>query len=151
VAEVFLNHNQAMQLKIKKLHPDAKIPSYAHPGDAGMDLYALERMEIAPGQRVQIRTGIATEFPTGYVGLFWDKSGLSHKHGLKTLGGVLDAGYRGELMVGMVNLSSETYILEKHHKVCQMLLQPVIFPEVIEADELSDSARGQGGFGSSGK
>ncbi len=140
-----------MQLKIKKLHPDAKIPSYAHEGDAGMDLYALERVEIAPMQRVQVRTGIATEFPSGYVGLFWDKSGLSHKHGLKTLGGVLDAGYRGELLVGVVNLSNETYVLEKHHKVCQMLLQPVIFPEVAETTELSDSARGEGGFGSTGK
>jgi dUTP pyrophosphatase len=139
------------ELKIKKLHPDAKIPSYAHPGDAGMDIYALERVEIAPGQRVQVRTGIATEFPHGYVGLFWDKSGLSHKHGLKTLGGVLDAGYRGELLVGMVNLSRETYLLEKHHKVAQMLMQPVIFPKVVETEELSGTDRGEGGFGSTGK
>ncbi len=140
-----------MQLKIKKLNPDAKIPSYAHEGDAGMDLYALERVEIAPMQRVQVRTGIATEFPSDCVGLFWDKSGLSHKHGLKTLGGVLDASYRGEILVGMINLSNETYILERHHKVCQMVMQPLIVPEVVETNELSDSSRGEGGFGSTGK
>jgi dUTP pyrophosphatase len=140
-----------IELKIKRLHPDAKIPSYAYGDDAGMDLYALERMEIKPGERVQVRTGLATEFPHGYVGLFWDKSGLSHKQGLKTLGGVLDAGYRGELLIGLVNLSKETYVIEKHHKVCQMLIQPVIHPVINVVDELSESDRGTGGIGSTGK
>lgn len=140
-----------LKIKIKKLDPEAKIPSYAHPGDAGMDLYALERVEILPGERVKIRTGIATEFPDGYVGLWWDKSGLSNNHGLKILGGVLDCGYRGELLVGLVNLSKETYIVEKHDKVTQMLIQKVECPQVEEVSELSDSSRGAGGFGSTGR
>jgi dUTP pyrophosphatase len=141
----------SLTLKIKKLHPDAKIPSYAHPGDAGMDLYSLEKVEIKPGERLKIRTGIATELPDGYAGLWWDKSGLSNNYGLKVLGGVLDAGYRGELLVGLINLSKETYVVEKHHKVTQMLIQKVEHPEIIEVEELSDSSRGAGGFGSTGK
>lgn len=140
-----------MKIKIKKLDPEAKLPSYAHPGDAGLDLYALERVEIKPGERVKIRTGLAMELPEGYAGLWWDKSGLSNNHGLKILGGVLDAGYRGELLVGLINLSRETYVVEKHHKVTQMLVQKVERAELEEVMELNDSARGIGGFGSTGK
>jgi dUTP pyrophosphatase len=140
-----------MKIKVKKLDPEAKLPAYAMPGDAGMDLFSLADTIISPGERVQVRTGIAFELPHGTVGLVWDKSGLSHKHGLKTLGGVLDAGYRGELLVGVVNLSSEPYKLEKGHKVAQMLVQEVAQPELVEASELSASERGEGGFGSTGK
>lgn len=140
-----------LKIKIKKLDPEARLPSYAHPGDAGMDLYALERVEIKPGERVKIKTGIAVELPEGYAGLWWDKSGLSNNHGLKILGGVLDAGYRGELLVGLVNLSRETYVVEKHDKVTQMLVQKVERVEIEEVGELSDTSRGTGGFGSTGK
>ncbi len=140
-----------LKLKIKKLHSDAKVPSYAHPGDAGMDLYALERTEIKPGERVQVKTGVAMEFPHGYVALIWDKSGLSQKHGLKTLGGVIDACYRGECLIGLINLSNETYVFEKHHKICQMLMQEIIQPDIEIVDELSETERGSGGRGSTGK
>jgi dUTP pyrophosphatase len=140
-----------MEIKVKKLDPEAKLPVYAMPGDAGMDLFSLADITIAPGERVQVRTGIALELPSGTVGLVWDKSGLSHKHGLKTLGGVLDAGYRGELLVGVVNLSGEPYKLEKGHKVAQMLIQEVAQPELVEVSELAASERGEGGFGSTGK
>jgi len=140
-----------MQLKIKKLNSEAIVPHYAHPDDAGFDLFSTEMREIAPMSRVQIPTGIALEIPTGYVGLVWDKSGLSHKNGLKTLGGVIDAGYRGEVKVGIINLSAETYLLEKGHKVAQMIIQKKETCEIIEVDELSDTARGEGGFGSTGK
>lgn len=140
-----------MKVKIKKLDPEAKLPSYAHSGDAGMDLYSLEKVEIGPGERVKIKTGIAIELPEGYVGLWWDKSGLSNNHGLKILGGVLDCGYRGELLVGLINLSKQTYAIEKHDKVTQMLIQKVEHPEIEEVEELSDSSRGTGGFGSTGR
>jgi dUTP pyrophosphatase len=140
-----------IELKIKRVHSDAKIPSYAHEGDAGMDIFAIERVEIKPGERLQLRTGLSLQFPNGYVALLWDKSGLSHKYGLKLLGCVIDAGYRGEMHVGIMNLGKETYIFEKGHKLCQMLIQPVIHPVINVVEELDQSERGTGGFGSSGK
>lgn len=140
-----------MILKVKKLTPDAILPSYAHVGDAGMDMYANETVTIQPGQAVKIKTGVAMEIPNGYVGLMWDKSGLSTNHKLKSLGGVIDSGYRGESLLGIINLGTEPYTLEKGHKVVQMLIQKVEHPEVIEVDELSDTSRGAGGFGSTGK
>lgn len=141
-----------MKIKIKKLSEDAKTPSYAHFDDAGMDLYAVADILIKVGERVQVPTGLAMELPVGYVGLIWDKSGLSHKHGLKTLGGVLDSGYRGEILVGMINLGKEEYRLEKGHKVAQMIIQEKINAEFEEVDELDDSSeRGVGGIGSTGK
>jgi len=142
----------SMQLKIKKLHPDAIVPTYAHEGDAGMDLYCVEEIKVpANGGRASIKTGLAFEIPHGYVGLIWEKSGLSHKHGLKTFGGVIDAGYRGELTISLINLSPDDYLFEKSHKIAQMLIQPIIIPEIIEADSLSETSRGEGGFGSTGK
>jgi dUTP pyrophosphatase len=86
-----------MQLKFKKLHPDAKIPSYAYVGDAGLDLYIPEDFLFKQGDRKSIPLGIAIEIPEGYVGILFDKSGLSHKHGLKSYGGIIDSGYRGEI------------------------------------------------------
>ena len=140
-----------MKLLIKKVHTDATVPHYAHPGDAAFDLFTPEKIEIKPGERVQVPTGIAMEIPVGCAGLIWDKSGLSHKNGLKTLGGVIDAGYRGEVKVGMINLANETYVFEKGHKVAQMIIQKIESPDIEEVTELSDSSRGTGGFGSTGK
>lgn len=140
-----------MLLKIKKLRADAKIPSYAHHGDAGFDLFAVEEAVIPRGERVLVGTGIALEIPDGFVGLIWDKSGLATAHGLKTLGGVIDAGYRGEIKVGIINLSAEDYTIGTGHKVAQMLIQKVERATIEEAPELSDAPRGEGGFGSTGK
>ncbi|MGB2580564.1 MAG: dUTP diphosphatase [Minisyncoccia bacterium] len=140
-----------MEIKVKKLHKDAKIPTYAHHGDAGFDLYAIESVSIPIGARVLVGTGIAIEIPDGYVGLIWDKSGLSMVHGLKNLGGVIDAGYRGEIKAGVVNLSDEDYTITAGHKVAQMLIQKVERADIKEATELSDTSRGHGGFGSTGK
>lgn len=140
-----------MKLKIKKLHPNAKLPSYAHPGDAGMDFFVLEKTIIKPGEHVGVKTGISMEIPEGYVGLLWDKSGLSIRHGLKLLGGVIDAGYRGEILAGIINLGKEEYIFEPGHKVIQMVIQKVERPDLIEASELSETSRGHGGLGSTGK
>ncbi len=143
--------NTCMKLRIKKIHPDARIPAFAHPGDAGMDLYVPERVTLSPGQRKSIGLGIALEIPDGYVGLLWDKSSLSHKYGVKSFGGVVDAGYRGEIHAGVINLSKETYIFEKGHKIIQLLIQKVERPIVEEAETLSETVRGENGFGSSGK
>lgn len=140
-----------IKLKIKKLHTEAKVPHYAHPHDAGMDLFALEQAVIAPGARALVGTGIALEIPEGYVGLVWDKSGLSNSHGLKTLGGVIDAGYRGEIKVGLVNLGTEEYVVGTGHKIAQLLIQKIEHANIIAVEELSDTVRGEGGFGSTGK
>lgn len=140
-----------MQLKIKKLHPDAKLPTYAHATDAGMDLYAVADTVILARQRVRVSTGIAMAIPDGYVGLVWDKSGISYKSGLKVIGGVADAGYRGEIFIGIMNTTDEDYIFQKGDKVAQMLIQKVEHPELVEVDELDDTLRGTGAFGSTGK
>ncbi len=141
-----------MLVRVKKLDAEAKLPAYAHAGDAGMDFFANEKVTVNPGQIGRVPTGVAIEIPEGYVGLFWDKSGLSMTHGIKVLGGVIDAGYRGELVLGVINLGAETYTFEKGHKVMQLLIQPVAQAELVEVNEIdSDTTRGAGGFGSTGK
>jgi len=140
-----------MQIPIKKLHPEATLPKYAHASDAGMDLYALENVTLNPQERKLVPTGISLAIPFGYVGLIWDKSGIAANHGLKSMGGVIDSEYRGEIKVVMHNLSDKQVVLEKGTKVAQMLIQPVHQPELIEVEELDQTNRGWGGFGSTGK
>ena len=137
-------------IQIKKLNSTAVLPSYAHVHDAGMDLYASESMLIKAGDRVLVPTGIAMAIPAGYVGLIWDKSGMAAKFGLKTMAGVIDAGYRGEVKIVIHNLSSADYTIEKGMKVAQMLIQPVVQMPLTEVDTLDDTSRGVGGFGSTG-
>lgn len=140
-----------MELKVKKLTPDAILPSYAHTWDAGMDMYANETVTLKPGEIGKIKSGVSMEIPEGYVGLYWDKSGLSNNHGIKIMGGVVDSCYRGELVLGVINLGNKEYTFEKGNKVLQMLIQKVEHMEITEADELSDTDRGDKGFGSTGK
>ena len=116
-----------------------------------MDLYAAENVTIRARERVKIPTGIAMEIPEGYAGLIWDKSGLSMSYGLKTLGGVIDAGFRGEIIIGVVNMSDTEYTIEKGHKIAQILIQRVESPTPEEVADLTDSQRGGKGFGSTGK
>ena len=139
-----------MKLSVKKMDPEAKLPNRAHADDAGLDLFAVEEYALAPGERQNVRTGIAMEIPTGYVGLIWDKSGVASKTGIKTMGGVVDASYRGEVQVIMVNLSDTPYRVEKGAKVAQMLIQKVELLEVEEVEILGETVRGEGGFGSTG-
>src|SRR4051812_34645680 len=106
-----------VKLKIMRLDKSMKMPAYAHSDDGAFDLYAAKTITIKPGERVSIPSGLKMEIPYGYVGFIWDKSGLSHKFGLKTFGGVVDAGFRGEVMIGMMNLGTEPYTFEKDHKV----------------------------------
>lgn len=139
-----------MTIKIKRLGSEARVPGYAHIDDAGMDFYSNESLIIPPGERRLISTGIALAIPFGFVGLIWDKSGISNKNGIKTLGGVIDSNYRGEIKIGLHNLSKEDFIIEKGMKIAQMLIQPVVQKKLIEVEELDDTDRGTGGFGSTG-
>ena len=140
-----------MELKIKKIDPGAKLPQRAHLHDAGIDIFSLERMIVSPGKRVAIRTGISIEIPEGYAGLVWDKSGIAIKEGLTTIGGVIDSTYRGELLIGIVNIGTTEYVFDKGHKVAHLLIQKIELVDIIEAESLSDTARGESGFGSTGK
>lgn len=139
-----------MQLKVKKLNKNAKLPTKGHPGDAGIDFYALEEVVFAPGAQMRIHTGVALEIPEGFVGLVWDKSGISFNKSLKVVGGVIDASFRGEFVASMVNLSSETQVLEKGQKFTQMLIQKFEDCEIVETTELSETVRGEGREGSTG-
>ncbi len=139
-----------MKLKVKKMSPDAKLPLYGHKGDAGMDLFSSSEYVLQKGEVYAVPTGVKVEIPVGYVGLIWDKSGVSLK-GVHRLAGVVDAGYRGEIKVVMVNLSQDPFVIDKGMKIAQLLIQPVVEVEVEEVEDLEDSSRGEGGFGSTGK
>ncbi|MCA9367367.1 dUTP diphosphatase [Candidatus Kaiserbacteria bacterium] len=139
-----------MQLKIKKLHEDAKLPSFAHATDAGMDLYTVEDFTMQPGEHYKAHTGVAIALPDGYAGLIWDKGGVGIGRQIKTLGGVFDTEYRGEWIIGLVNLSNEAQSFKVGDKIAQLLIQKVEHPELLEVDELDETARGEGRFGSTG-
>jgi dUTP pyrophosphatase len=140
-----------MKIGFKKLHPEAKLPTYGHPTDAGMDLYTLKEITIQPQEKVIIPTGLAIDLPVGYAALFWDKSSIASKKGLKSLGGVIDSGYTGEMKIILINLSEREVILEKGSKFIQLLIQKVEHCEIEFVDEVSDGMRSSGGFGSTGK
>jgi len=139
-----------MKVKIQKLKDGARLPKYHIPGDVGMDMYAMETVTIAPGEHYRFWHGFAMEFPEGYAGIVKDKSSIS-KAGLHTLGGVFDAGYRGEYNTHLVNLGAAPYTVEAGDKVSQLILIPVAIAELEETDSLSESERGDKGFGSTGK
>jgi len=138
-----------MKLKVKRIHKDAKLPAYGHQGDAGMDLFSVEELVLERGQAVPVPTGIQVAIPESFVGLVWDKSGISLK-GVHRLAGVIDSGYRGEIKVVMINLGKEPFIVNKGMKIAQMLIQPVLSVEIEETEDLDDTSRGDGGFGSTG-
>ena len=139
-----------MKIKVKKLKENAKLPKYHHPGDVGMDLYAMETVTIMPKEHARIWHGFALEFPIGYAAVVKDKSSIS-KALLHTMGGVFDAGFRGEYNTHLVNLGTEPYTIEAGDKVSQLIIYPVAIAELEEVEELSDSARGTDGFGSTGR
>ncbi|MBM4147698.1 MAG: dUTP diphosphatase [Lentisphaerae bacterium] len=139
-------------MKARRLRPDARLPEYAHPGDAGMDLFAAERLDLAPGERRLARTGVAIELPRGTEGQVRPRSGLALKHGVTVLNapGTIDEGYRGEVGVILVNHGGEPYTVEPGMKIAQLVVQPVLRVQVQETSDLSDTSRGAGGFGSTG-
>ncbi len=138
-----------MVLTVKRIHPEAKLPVYGHPGDAGLDLFSVVDRDLAPGEVFAVPTGIQIAVPAGHVGLVWDKSGISLK-GVHRLAGVIDAGYRGEVQVVLINLGQAPFALRAGMKIAQLLVQPVQAVEVVESGTLDDTSRGQGGFGSTG-
>ena len=139
-----------LKIKIKRLKSEAKLPSYAHPGDAGLDLYSLEEATIPAGKDHWFLVGFSLEFPAGYVALVMDKSSIS-RAGLHTMSGVFDAGFRGEYNVHLVNLSDKPYTFEKGDKIAQLLIMPVAQGNLVEVDTLSETSRGKGWFGSTGR
>ncbi|MFA4873524.1 MAG: dUTP diphosphatase [Patescibacteria group bacterium] len=140
----------SLVLKVKKLDPRAKLPRYALPGDAGLDFFCYESVVIPPGMRHIFHTGIAVEIPQGHVGLVWDRGGNSNKRGLKTLGGVFDSGYRGEVIICLLNTTQEPITIAAESAIAQMLIQKIEEVTVVEEKELSESHRGERRFGSTG-
>jgi dUTP pyrophosphatase len=139
-----------MELRVSRIHEEAKLPSYGHRGDAGLDLFSVVDLVLERGQVEAVSTGIKVAIPEEYVGLIWDKSGISLQ-GVHRLAGVIDAGYRGEIKVVLVNLSDAPFTIEKGMKIAQMLIQPLSVVNIVETQELDDTTRGEGGFGSTGK
>jgi dUTP pyrophosphatase len=140
------------RLEVKRLAAGVPLPAYAHEGDAGLDLAASVAVRLGPGERAAVPTGLAVAIPTGWVGLVHPRSGLARRHGLTVANapGTIDAGYRGELQVLLINLGDEVVDLAAGDRIAQLLLQQVGRAEVVEVDALSDTARGEGGFGSTG-
>ncbi len=139
-----------MELKVSRIHAEARLPSYGHRGDAGLDLFSVVDLVLKRRQVEAVSTGIKVAIPEGYVGLIWDKSGISLK-GVHRLAGVIDSGYRGEVKVVLINLSDAPFRIEKGMKIAQMLIQPLSVVNIVETQELDDTSRGEGGFGSTGK
>lgn len=137
------------ELQINKVMPDAKLPTRAHDTDAGLDLYANENRRLEQGDIATVGTGISMAIPNDCAGLIWDKSGLAGK-GLKTAGGVIDSGYRGEIKIVIINLSKNVVSIEKGQKIAQMLIQKIATPTMREVKFLPETKRGQNGFGSTG-
>jgi dUTP pyrophosphatase len=141
-----------MQLKVKRLNPAAILPSYARAGDAGLDLFAVKALSIAPGASVLVPTGIAIELPPGTEGQVRPRSGLALKHAITVLNtpGTVDEGYRGEVGVILINHGQTMFAVEAGMKIAQLVVTPRIQVEVAEVAALQDSERGAGGFGSTG-
>lgn len=142
-------------IRVKKLHPNAKLPTYGSPEAAGADLYACleEPVTIAPGEVFWVPTGVALEVPKGCAGLVYARSSLGAKRGLAPANkvGVVDSDYRGEIRVVLLNHSKQPQIIEPGERVAQFLITPVLQLQYVETDDLTDTVRGAGGFGSSGK
>ena len=143
-----------MDLRVTKLKDNAVIPTRAHPGDAGLDLYSTEIAHLGPGERWSVGTGIALEIPERHAGLVLPRSGLAREHGISLVNspGLIDAGYRGEVRVLLLNTDpAETVRIEAGARIAQLVVTPIAIAEPVEVAELSDSARGDGGFGSTGR
>jgi dUTP pyrophosphatase len=143
-----------VKLRVAKLKDEAMLPSRAHEGDAGLDLYACEAAHIGPGERWSVGTGIAVEIPDGHAGLVLPRSGLAREHGISVVNapGLIDSGYRGEVSVLLLNTDpAEIFRVAPGDRIAQLLIAPIALAEPVEAEALAQSARGEGGFGSSGR
>lgn len=141
-----------MTVKFKRVHPAAVLPSYARPGDAGLDVCACEAATLLPGERKLVRTGLVMELPRGTEAQMRPRSGLALKNGITLLNtpGTIDEGYRGEVGVILINLGQEPFDVRPGMRIAQMVIAPVLCVVPVEAEAVSDTARGEGGFGSTG-
>jgi dUTP diphosphatase len=140
-------------VEFTRLREEARAPGQAHDHDAGYDLFAAEAARIGPGERTSVGTGIAVAIPAGHAGLVLPRSGLAARHGIALVNapGLIDAGYRGELRVLLLNTDSEQpFLVEPGDRIAQLLITPIVSPEFVEAPELTETARGEAGFGSTG-
>jgi dUTP pyrophosphatase len=136
-------------LSILRFSPEAKVPTRAHPDDAGLDLYGLEDVLLEPGEGKMCRTGIGIALSHGFMGMVADRSSMGKK-GLKAAGGIIDSGYRGEIHVILWNISREEVRLRAGERIAQLIVLPIVYPEPLEVRELDETRRGAKGFGSSG-
>jgi dUTP pyrophosphatase len=139
-----------MKMKVSRDDKTVDLPIYSSADAAGLDLRALDDYEFPAGEKLIIKTGLHVEIPKGHVGIIKDRSGFAAKHGLHCLAGVIDADYRGEIGIVMVNLGSQLVFIEKNTRVAQLVIMPVVQPELEEVDSLDETERGSGGFGSTG-
>lgn len=142
-----------MRLTLKRLDPGLPLPCYAHEGDAGLDLYAAQSVDVAPGQRVLVPTGIAVAIPDGYAGFVQPRSGLALRAGLSFVNtpGLIDSHYRGEIKIIAINLDPRiTISLARGDKIAQLVIQRIERAQIVEVDDLDQTVRGEGGFGSTG-
>lgn len=139
-------------LKVKKLNKEAIIPNFAHKGDAGMDLYSIEKVIIPSGESRLIKTGISIQLPSMTEAQVRPRSGMALKHSITVLNtpGTIDEGYRGEIGVILINHSKEDFLVTKHMKIAQMVVKPIYDIDIVEVDNLNETDRGEGGFGSTG-
>jgi dUTP pyrophosphatase len=144
-----------LQVPVRRLDPDLPLPAYAKPGDAGVDLRATEAVTLLPGGgRALVPTGVAVAIPRGYAGFVQPRSGLALKHGVTVLNtpGLIDADYRGELKVLLINTDpAEPFVIERGERIAQLVIQAVEHVDFVEVDELDETERGEGGFGHTGR
>ena len=141
-----------MILRFKRIHPDAVLPAYAHPSDAGMDVRSVDDMTLAPGKRALVHTGLVMLLPPMFEAQVRPRSGLALKAGVTVLNtpGTIDSGYRGEVGVILINLGDADFVIKKGDKIAQIVIAPVTQPEIVETAEIDETDRGAGGFGSTG-
>jgi dUTP pyrophosphatase len=143
-----------MELKVARLRTDARLPTRAHDGDAGLDLHAADAARLEPGERASVPTGIAVEIPEGHAGLVLPRSGLAARHGIALVNapGLIDSGYRGEVRILLLNTDrDEAFEIEAGDRIAQLVIAPLGAVEAVEVTELAETTRGDGGFGSSGR
>ena len=143
----------SVELPVRLLHPLARLPLRAHPGDAGADLFSVEEATIPPGERREVGTGLALAIPAGYAGFVQPRSGLAFKYGIMVVNspGLIDAGYRGEVRVSLYNSGGKPFVVQVGERIAQLVIQRVEEPTFTAAEELPETSRGEGGFGSSGR
>jgi len=137
-------------VKILRINKEIEMPTYAKKGDAAFDLRSSEDFLLKAGQQKTIKTGIKMEIAPGHVGLIWDRSGMAHNYGIHALAGVIDSGYRGEIGIVLKNLSATDFMITKNMRIAQMLIQPFVEAKIEEVNNIEDSERKEGAWGSTG-